>query len=768
VLGGAYAVGVAATLGGAHPVVLASAALAALLVPVFPSWRPAAARHAGVASRLIVLSALFAGAAQAGAHRQATARDCRSSLREGTRLDLRGVVLADPRWGRIRVHVEAGLPDRCRVEMRVRLPRESDVAVAGASIRAAGVWRADPRSKVPARAGELEARVVERWSGSGARGLAGWRIGVARRVEEIFPRHAALVSALVLARKEGLDVDVREDFARSGTAHLLAISGFHVAVVAGLLLAALRVVGLGRRTASGTAALGVWGYVAFIGAPDAAVRAAVLLSFIAVGRCLGRPVHSGGALSTAFLVLLSFDPGALLRPGFQLSFAGAAGLVVGARKLEARLGRWCPGRGWAPARSAVAAGVSATLATMPIAAWHFDRVSLVGIPATLVGTPLVAAVIPGIFSSFALHLVWPAAGTFLAGGVEVVLGVLISVMKAAASLPFAVVHADRGTLLAALAGVGVARTLVLGARPLGIRYRVAGAVLGIAAVMATVPVVRGVVSSGSVEVRILDVGQGDAIAVRSPAGRWVLVDAGPGLPQNRGDPYGLQVVRTLRRAGGRRLEMLILTHPDLDHIGGSAPILQAFEVASVGDPGRGRGTEPYLHALRAATEEPAQWFALKRGDRLEFDGVTLDVLHPAVETPSDVDPNDTSVVLLLRYGLFTALLTGDAPARVEEAIGADVGPVDLLKVAHHGSRTSSSESFLQEIRPSLSVISAGSRNRYGHPHPEVEKRILLYSGQTLRTDRVGAVQVVARRDGTWEVEAEREDFLPIPAKFPGD
>jgi competence protein ComEC len=703
-----------------------------------------------------MLAALVAGAAQAGAHLRATARDCRSSMPDGTHLDVRGVVVSEPRWGRVSVEVQDGLPDRCHVELSVRLAPGPDAPAAGASIRAVGEWRTNPRSRTPDLAGELEARLVERRSGSAARSLAGWRLEVARRVRELFPRHAALVSALVLSRKEGLDADVRDDFARSGTAHLLAISGFHVAVVAGLLLTALRTAGLGRRAAAAVAAAGVWAYVAFIGAPDAAVRAAVLLSFVAVGRCLGRPVHAGGALSTAFLVLLSFDPGALLRPGFQLSFAGAAGLVLGARKLGALFERYLPGSRWGSLRGAVAAGVAATLATMPIAAWHFDRISLVGSPATLVGTPLVAVAIPGIFTAFALHLVSSTAGGFLAGGVEVLLAMLVQVMEAAAALPFAVARANRATLLTTLMGMAVARVLVFGSRPLRPRYRVAGALVGIAAVVAAGPVVRTVASSGSVEVRILNVGQGDAIAVRSPAGRWLLVDAGPGLPGDREDPYDLEVVRALRRAGVRRLEMLVLTHPDLDHIGGAPPILETLEVGSVGDPGRERGTVPFLDVLRAAGTEPAPWIALKRGDRLAIDGVTLDVLHPTEDTPENADPNDASVVLLLRYGLFTALLTGDAPARVEEAIGADVGRVDLLKVAHHGSRTSSSERFLLEVRPSISVISAGHRNRYGHPHPEVEARIREHSGRTLRTDRDGVVRVLARRDGTWEVEAARE------------
>ena len=744
----------AVVLLGAHPVVLASAVLAALLVPILPSNRPPTSGLRAATSRLVVAIVLLAGAAQGGAHLRGTGRDCRLNLPDGMALDVEGVVLTEPRWGRTVVEVGTGLPGDCRVPLRVRL-NGADPGPPGGSVRIAGTWRVNHGAFLPDYAGEIEAGLAEPRDGTGVGGLVGWRVGVARRVEEIFPRHASLVSALVLARKDGLDTEVRESFARSGTAHLLAISGFHVAVVAGLLLASLRSLGVGRRGATVVSALGVWAYVAFIGAPDAAVRAAVLLSCVAMGRCLGRPIHAGGVLATAFVALLAIDPGGLMRPGFQLSFAGALGLVVGAQRLESALERWIPGGAWASLRSALGAGVAATLATMPIVAWHFDQVSLVGVPATLAGTPLVAAAIPGIFVAFLLDLVLPSAGVFLAGGVEGLLDVLVLVMDTASSLPFAVAHPNRATLLTAGTGVAVARVVSLGDRPVRTAYRIASLASGAGVALLMTPVLSSVTSSGSVEVRILDVGQGDAIAVRSATGRWILVDTGPGGPGRASDPFASAVVRSLRRAGIRRLDFVVLTHPDLDHIGGAGPILETLDVAVIGDPGRGRGTEPYLDALRFAHSEPATWHRLTRGDRFEIDGMTLDVLHPSATTPPDVDPNDASVVLLLRFGLFTALLTGDAPAHVEEAIGKEVGPIDLLKVGHHGSRTSSSSAFLESVRPSISVISVGRNNRYGHPHPEVEERILRYSSLTFRTDRDGAVQVIARRDGTWETAAER-------------
>lgn len=753
-LAGAYAAGVAAVLAGAPPLLWALLPLTALLLPIPTSDRPDPRR--GAARRLVLVAALAAGAGQAGAQRRSAGRDCRFGLADGIPLDLRGVMRSEVRFGRGELDVRDGLPGGCRVTVRVRMPGEGEPPAAGEPVRVLGAWRVDPvRPDDPARAGEVDAERVEPAADVSGGRVSRWRAGVVRRVREVFPRRAALVSALVLARKEGLDPALRDAFARSGTAHLLAISGFHVGVVAALLLAALRTAGVGRRSGAAAAALGVWAYVAFIGAPDAAVRAAVLLSLVAVARCAGRPLHAGGALSTAFLVLLVADPAALGRPGFQLSFAGAAGLVLGARPLEAALERRVPARRWRSLRSAVAAGAAATLATAPIAAWHFDRVALVGIPATLVGTPLVATAIPGIFAAMAVHALHPAAGAFLAGGVELLLDGLVAAMNGAAALPFAALHVDRPLLVAGAAGLALIAVTVPSFRDVRASCRLGILGAGAATAVLCAPVVRGVVGSGTVEVRVLDVGQGDAVAIRSPAGRWILVDTGPeGLP-GREDPRTLPVVRAMGRAGTRRLEALVLTHAHLDHIGGAGPLLEALDVAAVADPGWPSGSDPYVDLLREAAAEHLPWVSLEAGDRLDLDGVSLRTLYAGGKLPPDADPNATSVVLLLRFGLFTALLTGDAPASVEEELAGEVGPLDLLKVGHHGSRTSSSPAFLEETHPGLAVISAGRRNRFGHPHPEVLERLLRRSGAVLRTDRDGTVRVVGRRDGSWEVTTGR-------------
>jgi competence protein ComEC len=206
----------------------------------------------------------------------------------------------------------------------------------------------------------------------------------------------------------------------------------------------------------------------------------------------------------------------------------------------------------------------------------------------------------------------------------------------------------------------------------------------------------------------------------------------------------------------RRLETLVLTHPHLDHLGGAAAVLRGVRVGAILDPGQPQGSGALIDALEAAGETHAAWSVTTRGRRLELDGMTLEVLHPSGPPAGpDVDPNEVSVVLLLRYGAFSALLTGDAQKDAEEELAAAAGPVQVLKVAHHGSTTSSSALFLERIRPALALVSVGRGNGYGHPAPEVVARLVAAGARVLRTDRSGEVDVRAREDGSWTVTTGR-------------
>ncbi len=724
-----------------HPGARFLAPLLVLLIaaPIRASHRPDL--------RAIWLLTAVAGAA-AGLFGGHTARQCDLGAHDGAEVTVTGRLLAE---GGRTLPFEVEAPGGCRVTIRIQ---GEDIEL-GRVVTLSGRWRAWSGGFILEVASSEFYDVPDGddggWDPRGR--LVRWRGHLVRRLHVLYPNYGGVVAALVLARKEGLDPEIREAFARTGTAHLLAISGFHVGVVAGLLLLAFRMAGAPRRRAGLFAAGGAWTYVAFIGFPSAACRAALILATVALSRARGRPPARFGALGVALLALVVWDPGSLTGAGFQLSFAGAGALVLWGSRIAAVLDSWSGGRIPRSVLTAVGAGVAATAGTLPIVAWHFERVSLVGIPATLLVSPLVVLALPGALASLALDLVSPVLGGFVAGGVGLLLAALTTSIQWLAGYSWTSVWITRSWVVVGAAGWCIGLSLAGSTR---IRARVRRGVALLMALGAVVgwPLLQGLERRGTLELVMLDVGQGDAMAIRTPRGRWILIDAGP--PGRSPDPGGNPAVRALRRRGVSGLELMVLTHPDLDHIGGAGAVLRSFPVAQVLDPGFPAGKGPYVELLQIADEEGVPWLIAEAGQRFELDGMSLEVLHPdpgGSTTGGSLTANDVSVVLRVRYGDFDALLTGDAPASVERGIAeAMTGGIEVLKVGHHGSDTSTDSVFVARAAPQAALISVGRGNRYGHPTPAVLARLESMGLKIYRTDQQGTLTLHARPDGRFTIE----------------
>jgi competence protein ComEC len=258
------------------------------------------------------------------------------------------------------------------------------------------------------------------------------------------------------------------------------------------------------------------------------------------------------------------------------------------------------------------------------------------------------------------------------------------------------------------------------------------------------------------ELVVLDVGQGDAALLRSPRGRWILVDAGP--TTSRYDAGAKAVVPYLRKRGVAELEFMILTHPDMDHVGGAGSVLAEIEIGAVLDPGMPAGTQAFLGALEAARAGGVPWKLLQAGDSMNLDGMALRVLAPegGARVGEGDGANGASIVLEVRFGEFSALLTGDAPAESEgRFLTRTLSPrISVLKVGHHGSSTSTSPELLRRIGAEVGLISVGRRNRFGHPDFRVLSRLREEGVQIFRTDQSGALRVRARADGSYSVSTE--------------
>jgi competence protein ComEC len=258
-------------------------------------------------------------------------------------------------------------------------------------------------------------------------------------------------------------------------------------------------------------------------------------------------------------------------------------------------------------------------------------------------------------------------------------------------------------------------------------------------------------------VYVLNVGQGDGIVIRSPHGRWMLVDGGPRSPA--GDAGRRVVVPFLRRHGARALDVVVASHADADHLGGIPATLAALPTGTVLEPGQPVGTALYLEFLATVDRVGAAWRPARAGDLVDLDGVRVEVLHPTAQWRAhEVRTNENCVVLRVSYGAFDALLTGDIGFAAESALVGRVGQVELLKVGHHGSAGSSGTAWLDAVAPRVAVISVGP-NGFGHPSPAALARLAAHRADVYRTDRGGTVTI--RSDGRYFSVGQQTTNAPL-------
>jgi competence protein ComEC len=635
-----------------------------------------------------------------------------------------------------------------RCSLPATLSVERGVAPAGSHVRVTGEPIAGDRGLLIKRA---------RVEGAAPGPLLGrWRAAATRSVDRTFGVDAPLARALLVADMRGIPVDMRERYAEAGVVHLLSISGLHVAIIASAVQLLLQLARLPPRVAGAAAVLATALYIAIIGAPAPAVRSGAMLAVTSASRLLQRPTSPWAALALGALLPL-VDPRTVLDLGYQLSVAGMAGLIASGafshRVLAPRLDGW---RRWLATN--LAASVIASFVTAPLVAWTFGRVSLVAPLTNLIATPLLSLAQPMLFLALLLAPIQPLA-RFVADAAHPLLALFDRVASAGADVPHAAIGVSPTLIAAGLSGaISIAVVVACVSRFPG---RPAVVALGSLALLAWLPVLPA--GRSDVEMHMIDVGQGDAIAVRTPRNRWILIDAG--RTWSGGDAGRSTVIPYIRRRGGE-VEAFILTHPHDDHVGGAASVLESLRPRAYWDAAYAAGNNAYRSSLVLALERGIHWQRVHPGDSLIVDGVELRILAPdSTWTESLDDANDASTVVLIRYGDVRFLLTGDAEAAEEKwlvrAVGAGLR-ADVLKVAHHGSRTSTSPAFLRAVRPRIGLISVGAGNSYGHPGARVLADLAAAGAMVVRTDRVGSI--IVRTDGRALIlDAQGESWL-LPAE----
>jgi competence protein ComEC len=616
-----------------------------------------------------------------------------------------------------------------RTSARVRWP----AAAVGAELEVAGALAA-----LGPRDGWLRPRNVhavlraDRVAATGrARGgVAGAVDAVRARAERALhsglpPPQAALMCGMVLGEDDALPEAMRDDFQAAGLSHLVAASGQNVMLLCALAFGLSAVAGIGLRGRLVGALVLIALYVPLAGAGPSIQRAGVMGAAGVVATLAGRPASRGYALLLAAVVTLALNPRAVEEPGWQMSFAAVVAIMLLARPIVGGLRR----RG-APAGLAEAAAltVAATIGTAPLVAAHFDRTSIVSLPANVLAAPAVAPIMWLGMAGAALGQLGAGAAAPLTAIAAYPLAFLAWLGEAAAGLPGAAVAVPAAVVAVVCAAAATAIVWPRARRP----APVAGVVIVLgAAVLADAPA-RPLAPPAALRVTFLDVGQGDATLIQHRR-TSVLVDTGP--PDGR-------IVARLRRAGVGRLDLLVVTHAQADHDGGAAAVLAAMPVGLVLD-GRDGVREPL--GARMAAEARRHAVAVvppAAGQTLRAGAIELRVLSPArepAEAHAGADPNQRAIVTEARVGAFRMLLTADAESDVLSAL--DLGRVDVLKVSHHGSADPGLAALLERLRPRVAAIEVGAHNTYGHPVPATLSALRAAGATVYRTDRDGSVRL---------------------------
>ncbi|MFT4049179.1 MAG: ComEC/Rec2 family competence protein [Solirubrobacterales bacterium] len=547
------------------------------------------------------------------------------------------------------------------------------------------------------------------------------------------PEPAALLRGMVLGGDAGLSEQTAEDFRVAGLSHILAVSGANVLLIVVLMQAILVLLGAPRGTRLCVQASVILLYVALCGAQASVIRAGAMGLAGVATIAASRPSSRVYALILGAIVVLFFNPRASADVGAQLSFAAVLGMMAFTRPLADRLTRLPR---WAAEGFAATAG--ATVATAPLMAHHFDAVSIVSLAANVLGEPLIGPIVwIGSLTAALGQLSIPLA-SLLGAPNSFLLGALIELARASASVPGAQVGAGGfgvPAVIAAYAAIALIAAMVHGAIPAPSARAVAPlAAIGLIATCSwTLIPARGQRLVGPA-IEMLDVGQGDATLLLGD-GCAALIDGGP---------PGERLEAKLRALGVRRLDAVLTTHPEDDHFGGVLELARSgrIRIGTLLD-GGGNTPRPDYAELRALmTRAGAARIDAVAGAHWSCPGVDVKVIGPAPQPPDappPAEPNMRAAVTEIRVGALRMFASGDAES--PQLLGLPLAPTEILKMPHHGSDDPGLPQLLARLRPRAALIGVGAGNRYGHPTPGSLAGLQSAGVAAYRTDRDGAIIV---------------------------
>ncbi len=575
---------------------------------------------------------------------------------------------------------------------------------------------------------------------------------------------SALLSGILLGNDNGMPPDLADDFRNTGMTHIIAISGFNIAILIAILMG-LTGSWLPQRTAVIVSITGIVFYTIMVGADASVVRAAVMGSvYLIAARWMGRPNFAFASLFLAGWLMTLLRPFTLWDVGFQLSFTATLGLMLYAdgltqwtrRQLLRVADRQTVRHVMVVISEAVLITLAAQILTLPLMIGYFQQISLISLPANALILPAQPGLMIWGGLATIVGMISPLLAQPLAWAAWLFLTYTISLVRMFARVPGAALPVDVSWTAVILIYVliGAATWLMMQPPEKRVRWtsflrqnlsqKVALTFTGMAALLLISW--SSSQADGKLHIAFLNVGQGDATFIQTPSGRQILIDGGL-YPSVLNDQLGQQIP-----FWDKEIDLVIATHPDADHVSGLADLFDRYRISTLITDGEGLGeSRIYDAVLQAAEANGTEIRRAVAGEIIEIeDGVRLEILYPG-DTLNAENRNENSVSMRLVYGEFSYLFTGDAEQEAERAMLANGRPLNALvfKAGHHGSNSSSSTSFLTAVQPQIIIVSAGKDNKFGHPRPEMLQRAQDIGAAVLRTDELGTIEVITDGRTMW-------------------
>lgn len=587
-----------------------------------------------------------------------------------------------------------------------------------------------------------------------------------QRLETIFTSEiSGLMKGMLLGEQREVSVQLEDVYRNTGIIHILAISGTHVMLVIGAIFAALNIMRVTRERIYEILFFFLPIYMIVTGFSPSVVRASLMGMLYVFAKRFFAIYSAWHAISIVFIGITLMYPRIIFAVGFQLSFIITLGLILFTTPLAKRIQEQLP---WMNGKvaSAIALTVIAQVFSFPILAVTFHQFPLVSIPVNLLLMPLYAVIIPWGYFALFLASWWPTLGKALAVPIDGTLSIIHSLLTKVIQFPYFILSIS--TIPIWWWGVYFFLALYLLYPYTSFLPSRRKLVITLSVIILSLPFAMKYIDQ-KVTITFIDVGQGDSILIQGPYQKTILIDGG-GFGyrfeqdewQKRRDPFEVGknvVVPSLRGLGVNRIDWLVLTHGDSDHIGGLEAVVEQLSVKNVLVNGLAPTTSVEEELLALIRERDIPIYTSQIGTWVRWNKqIEWRVLAPDSNTLTYNGDNDNSIVLLLQAFGNNILFTGDVEAPAEQNLINNYKEldVDILKVAHHGSKTSSTEAFLSHTTPKFAIISVGGNNRYGHPHPDVLERLVQQQIKTLRTDELGAISITVKRDGELTYKSWKE------------